>query len=133
MNYEEAWKFLDDLQFFKIKLGLDSMKSFLASLDHPDFCTIPLDSWRQSVYEYNQKIKKQLEYHLPTIEVIDKSYESVSAYQLESSRLDLLGDISSMYVMAIDDEQNIEGKIRQYNNLFGPLPEELLKLIEQRK
>ncbi len=113
--------------------GTINKDDVLASLAHHDFCTIPLDSWRQSVYEYNQKIKKQLEDHLPTIEVIDKSYESVSAYQLESSRLDLLGDISSMYVMAIDDEQDIEEKIKKYNNLFGPLPEELLKLIEQRK
>ena len=105
----------------------------LASLNHPDFCTIPLDSWRQSVYDYNQKIKQQLEDHLPTIETINKSYESVSAYQLESHRLDLLGDISSMYVMAVDDKQDIEEKIKEYNDLFGPLPEELLKLIEQRK
>ncbi len=35
MDYKEAWQFLDDLQFFKIKLGLESMKSFLASLDQP--------------------------------------------------------------------------------------------------
>ena len=105
----------------------------LASFNHPDFCTIPLDSWRQSVYDYNQKIKEQLEEHLPTIETLDKSYESVSAYQLESHRLDLLGDISSMYVMAVDDKQDIEEKIKEYNDLFGPLPDELLKLIEQRK
>ena len=105
----------------------------LASLSHPDFCTIPLDSWRQSVYDYNQKIKEQLEKHRPTIKTSDKSYESVSAYQLESQRLDLLGKISSMYVMAVDDEQDIEEKIRQYNNQFGSLPEELLMLIEQRK
>ncbi len=105
----------------------------LASLNHPDFCTIPLDSWRQLVYDYNQKIKQQLEDHLPTIETIDKSYESVSAYQLESHRLDLLGDVSSMYVMAVDDKQDIEEKIKEYNDLFGPLPKEFLKLIEQRK
>jgi len=113
--------------------GTINKEDILASLEQPDFCTIPLDSWRQSVYEYNQKIKEQLENHLPTIETIDKSYESVSAYQLESRQLDILGDISGMYVMAVDDEQDIEEKIRQYNNLFGSLPEELLKLIEQRK
>jgi len=113
--------------------GTVNKEDILASLSHPDFCTIPLDSWRQSVYEYNQKIKEQLENHLPTIEALDKSYESVSAYQLESHRLDLLGDISSMYVMAVDDEQEIEEKIKEYNDLFGPLPDELLKLIEQRK
>ena len=80
----------------------------LASLNHPDFCTIPLDSWRQSVYEYNQKIKKQMEEHLPTVETSDKSYESISAYESESHRLVMLSDISSMYVVAVDDEHDIE-------------------------
>ncbi|MCI5130631.1 MAG: bifunctional folylpolyglutamate synthase/dihydrofolate synthase, partial [Candidatus Electrothrix sp. EH2] len=36
MNYQEAWEFLDQLQFFKIKLGLDSMKRFLERLGNPE-------------------------------------------------------------------------------------------------
>lgn len=35
MNYQEAWAFLDNLQFFKIKLGLDSMNQFLESVGNP--------------------------------------------------------------------------------------------------
>jgi dihydrofolate synthase/folylpolyglutamate synthase len=35
LSYHEAWSFLDRLQFFKIKLGLDSMNMFLDSLGHP--------------------------------------------------------------------------------------------------
>ncbi|OGQ99333.1 MAG: bifunctional folylpolyglutamate synthase/dihydrofolate synthase [Deltaproteobacteria bacterium RIFOXYD12_FULL_57_12] len=35
MTYQEAWDFLDQLQFFKIKLGLDSMTMFLAELGNP--------------------------------------------------------------------------------------------------
>jgi len=35
MDYHEAWTFLNDLQFFKIKLGLDSMAAFLESLGNP--------------------------------------------------------------------------------------------------
>ncbi len=35
MNYQQAWQFLDQLQFFKIKLGLDSMNRFLGRLDNP--------------------------------------------------------------------------------------------------
>ncbi|WP_339138302.1 MAG: folylpolyglutamate synthase/dihydrofolate synthase family protein [Candidatus Electrothrix sp. GW3-4] len=35
MNYQEAWRFLDQLQFFKIKLGLDSMNQFLERLGNP--------------------------------------------------------------------------------------------------
>jgi len=35
MNYQQAWQFLDQLQFFKIKLGLDSMNRFLTRLGNP--------------------------------------------------------------------------------------------------
>lgn len=35
MDYQQAWSYLDDLQFFKIKLGLDSMADFLARVGNP--------------------------------------------------------------------------------------------------
>lgn len=35
MNYQEAWGFLDNLQFFKIKLGLESMSQFLEAVGNP--------------------------------------------------------------------------------------------------
>jgi dihydrofolate synthase/folylpolyglutamate synthase len=35
MDYRQAWSYLDDLQFFKIKLGLDSMSAFLESVGQP--------------------------------------------------------------------------------------------------
>ncbi|VAW41116.1 Dihydrofolate synthase @ Folylpolyglutamate synthase [hydrothermal vent metagenome] len=35
MSYQEAWSFLDQLQLFKIKLGLDSMGRFLEALGNP--------------------------------------------------------------------------------------------------
>lgn len=36
MNFQQAHKYLDDLQFHKIKLGLDSMESFLAKVSRPE-------------------------------------------------------------------------------------------------
>ena len=36
MDYQQAWRFLDDLQFFKIKLGLNAMTTFLGRLGHPE-------------------------------------------------------------------------------------------------
>lgn len=36
MKYQEAWQFLDNLQFFKIKLGLESMTMFMARLGSPE-------------------------------------------------------------------------------------------------
>jgi dihydrofolate synthase/folylpolyglutamate synthase len=35
MTYQEAWAFLDNLQFFKIKLGLESMSQFLEAVGNP--------------------------------------------------------------------------------------------------
>jgi len=35
MDYREAWEYLDRLQFFKIKLGLENMRGFLASVGNP--------------------------------------------------------------------------------------------------
>ncbi len=36
MDFQEAHAYLDSLQFHKIKLGLDSMRSFLERVDRPD-------------------------------------------------------------------------------------------------
>ncbi len=36
MDYRQAWQYLDDLQFFKIKLGLDSMRRLLGELGNPE-------------------------------------------------------------------------------------------------
>lgn len=36
MNYQQAWDYLDSLQFHKIKLGLDAMNSFMASVGNPE-------------------------------------------------------------------------------------------------
>lgn len=36
MNYQQAWDYLDSLQFHKIKLGLDAMRSFMARVDNPE-------------------------------------------------------------------------------------------------
>ncbi len=35
MDYQQAWTFLDNLQFFKIKLGLDAMETFLGRVGNP--------------------------------------------------------------------------------------------------
>ena len=35
MNYQQAWTFLNNLQFFKIKLGLDAMTTFLGRVENP--------------------------------------------------------------------------------------------------
>ena len=36
MNYQQAWDYLDSLQFHKIKLGLDAMRTFMAQVGNPE-------------------------------------------------------------------------------------------------
>jgi dihydrofolate synthase/folylpolyglutamate synthase len=36
MNYQQAWHYLDSLQFHKIKLGLDAMRQFMARVNNPE-------------------------------------------------------------------------------------------------
>lgn len=36
MNYQQSWNYLDSLQFHKIKLGLDAMRSFMARVANPE-------------------------------------------------------------------------------------------------
>ena len=36
MNYQQAWEYLDSLQFHKIKLGLEAMHSFMARVGNPE-------------------------------------------------------------------------------------------------
>lgn len=36
MNYQQAWDYLDSLQFHKIKLGLDAMRSFMERVENPE-------------------------------------------------------------------------------------------------
>lgn len=36
MNYQQAWSYLDSLQFHKIKLGLEAMRSFMARVKNPE-------------------------------------------------------------------------------------------------
>lgn len=77
-------------------------------------------------------VSTQLEQHIPKAETMDKSYESIKKYESEIQRLGL-SDITGMIVMDTHENKEIQEKIKQYNNVFGNLPEELLKLIKQRK
>lgn len=36
MNYQQAWNYLDSLQFHKIKLGLEAMRSFMTRVTNPE-------------------------------------------------------------------------------------------------
>ena len=102
----------------------------LASFEYDEFCTIPLDPWRQSVYEYGKTVSAKMRQHHQKAENMDKSYESVMAFQEEMTKLGELNDLINSIVSGMIDDQVIQGKLNQYNDRFGSLPDEFLELMD---
>jgi len=103
-----------------------------SSLQLEEFCTIPLDPWRQSINEYGKKIQeKRLEFFETSVE--SKSQEEYGKMLDEHERLDSLRHITSLIVNGSLESEITQNKIREYDEKFGSLPDELLELIEKRK
>ncbi|WP_316505587.1 hypothetical protein [Nitrosopumilus sp.] len=95
------------------------------------FCTIPLDSWHQEVYDYGQVLSEQWEQHLVKAETMDKDYETVKSYEYKLMQLDDLSDIvNSMYHDKSLDV--IEKNIQEYNLKYGTIPDKLQELLDAR-
>ena len=104
----------------------------LSSLEHEEFCTVPLDSWHQAVYDYGKVISEQTSNHFQKAETMSKDFETVMKFQNELERFSALSDIvNSMYQ---DESINaIEKSIQEYNVKYGLIPDKLQELFEQRK
>ena len=104
----------------------------IASLNLAEFCTIPLDSWRNSIHEYGMDIQKQ------RLEIFHESFEPKNHDELrqmgdERERLDSLRGITFLIVNNGLDSKTTQDKIQEYNEKFDSLPDELLELIEKSK
>lgn len=103
-----------------------------SSLQLEEFCIIPLDPWRNSINEYGKKIQeKRLEQFEMIVE--PDNHEEFRKMLDEHERLDSLRYITSLIVNDSLESEITQNKIREYNEKFGSLPDELLELIEQRK
>lgn len=107
-------------------------KDVIASLNLDDFCTIPLDKWRQSVYDYGKTISEDNENCRANAEIPDIDYEIIPGCQSEMHRLELLGNIVELIASDTDEDDVIEEKIREYNKMYHGLPAELLQLLEEK-
>jgi len=104
----------------------------MASLQLEDFCTIPLDSWRNSIHEYGKTIQeKRLE--LFDMESKSDNPEEIRINWDEHERLDSLRHITFLIVNNGLESDMTQKKIKEYKEKFGSLPDELLEIIEQRK
>ncbi len=110
----------------------DTKERVLSSLEHEEFCIVPLDLWHQAVYDYGKVISEQTRNHFQKAETMSKDYETVMKFQNELERFSVLSDIvNSMYQ---DESINaIEKSIQEYNVNYGLIPDKLQELFEQRK
>ena len=102
-----------------------------ASLKLGDFCVIPISQWRQSLYDYAKEASEETRRHFMGGGPVDDS-EAFRAFWHEGERLDALTDLA--YAVASDNfaDDIIQEKIQEYRDAYGALPDEFLKLLEDR-
>ena len=104
----------------------------IASLQLEDFCTIPLDPWRQAIHEFGNKIQeKRLE--MFDVSSDPENYAESKKVWDERERLDSLRHITFLIINSGLDADTTQETIKEYNEKFGSLPDEFLDLIEQRE
>ncbi len=113
--------------------GTKNRKDILASLNHEDFCIIPLDEWRQSIYEYGRMLSEKEEKYIQQLENADYNDKNIKALQLEMRQISALRNLVGILVSGTIDENIIQEKIQEYKKVYGDLPDDFLKLIENKK
>jgi len=104
----------------------------VASLQLEEFCVIPLDPWRNSVHEFGKRVQEErLKFFETPVE--PDNHEDIQKNWDERERLSLLRGITFLIVNEGIESDATQKKIKEYNEKFAGLPDELLKLIEQRK
>jgi hypothetical protein len=113
--------------------GTKNRDYILASLNHKDFCIIPLDDWRQSIYEYGKTLSAKEEKYIQQLENAKHDDETVRKLQIEMHQIDKLHNLVVMIVSGTVNEKIIQEKIHEYNKTYGNLPDEFLELLEKKK
>ena len=102
-----------------------------ASLNLEDFCVIPINPWHQSFYDYANEVSEKRHLILEEMGSAD-GYDEYVLFWHEKERLDALTGLA--YAVASDDfaDDAIQEKIQEYRDAYGALPDEFLKLLEDR-
>ncbi len=109
----------------------DNQDDINASLKLVDFCVIPIGQWRQSLYDYANEVSERSHRHFEEEEPVD-NYDDYVALWHEEERLGALRGLA--YAVASDNfaDDAIQEKIQEYRDAYGALPDDLLKLLEDR-
>lgn len=105
----------------------------VSSYSNDEFCKIVLDPWRQYVFDYSQMLRENQKYLYQ--ESIKKTvdHESQMKHIMEMNKQGELRTIVGAMLYDKFDKQGMQDMIKQYEEHFGSLPDELLEIIEKRK
>ena len=100
-----------------------------ASMTLDEFCIIPVDPWRQLLYDYVGKISEESRRHFEEGGHLD-DHETFMIFWHEGERLDALTELA--YMAASDNfaDDAIQEKIQEYRDVYGTLPDKFLRLLE---
>ena len=101
-----------------------------SSLKSEEFCNIELEPWHQSIRDYQLKISVEMDH------LMEKNTDTLSdQIKLTSDlqRLGLLNNIVRHYDYGIFEPEKLQEDLKEYDKVFGSLPEELRELIENKK
>ena len=105
----------------------------VSSYSNSHFCKAELDPWRQSVYEYGQKLTEERRaFEMEHMMNIENHEEQLEVFA-EMNKQGDLGNIVWSIVHGKFDDQKTQDMIKQYEKQHGSLPDELLELIDKRK
>ena len=105
-------------------------EDYMASLEHDEFCIVPLDPWRQSLFDYSQKISQKRHQIMDGFEELEKTDEVIMQFHRDMQRWDLLQDIVNAHYT--NNTEKAEEKTKQYIRAHDELPQELRDIIKRK-
>lgn len=104
------------------------------SLNSESFCTVYREPWGWALQDYKTKIDTQVKSHLQSLEMMESPESgAMEKFHSEFVRLDLLGDIATKAMEGRSSDTMVQDMVRQYEDEFGNLPDELSALINATK
>jgi len=108
-------------------------KDFAASIEHDEFCVIPLSPWRQSLLDYRQKITLEVTEMMDELvgesEKSEMTHQDMMRFHKDFQRRDLLQEVANAYYR--ENVEAAEEKTAQYVREYGRIPQELADMVER--
>ena len=108
----------------------------ISSLGSNEFCTIQFESWKQALYDYYKAVLEKEKEHGENLEAVTNSQRNnkeIKAWEYEMERLGQLGNIVGYAMNRDTEDKQFQRIVKEYTDVFGKLPNELVDLIDNKK